>query len=329
MGARVMAVLAAVAMVVGAIVVRARIDSGDNNAPLTGRGALKLLCASELASACEQLRGADVEVTIEPAAVTADRLRSLEANDASFDGWVAPGPWRDVVDATPSIGQRSALRFRLGPRGSPLMLAVWKDKRVSLNCPEPLDLGCVGDAVNSRGFRLGVASDDEAVGVLADAALGVGHADNADFATNDLRETDLAEWLTGIDERADRVGMNPGGRSFTELLTFGAANADGYLSTEADIGPQLVQASRRNDIEALYVRPVATADVTFNARVGSRGDRLRALMRGERVRQLLNATGWRVEGRAPAAGVGSTPRLVDDDGLPSGGVLSALMEVTR
>lgn len=315
-------------MVVVAVVIRNGRD-GDAGSPSTGRGALKLLCATELESVCSALNGGGVDVTVAPAAVALGLLRSAPADATSFDGWIAPGPWSEILDAQrgPTADK---LLFGTDVLGrSPQVLAVWKDQRAKLNCPEPLDLGCVGDAVNSRGFRLGVAADDEADGLLADAALSVGHIDNANFATNDLQETDLADWLTSVDQRTDRVAQNPGGRSFTELLTFGAANADGYLSTEANIGPELIQASRRNELEMLYARPVATEDVTFARRPGKRGDQLRGVVVSDRVRKLLAEAGWRVEGQPLVAGVNATPRLPTDDGLPSGGVLSALLEITR
>lgn len=329
MGRRVGAAVAAIAMVVLALVVRGQLDKNDN-APSTGTGALKLLCATELAQSCQALDDAEADVTVvvEPAAVTAERLAKSDETDTSFDGWLAPGPWRDVVEASGgSTGELFSSASVLAR--SPFVLAVWKDKRVALQCPEPLDLGCVGDAVNARGFRLGVAADTEAEGVLADAALAAGHIDNPNFASNDFGETDLAEWLTGVDQKADSVGQNPGGRSFTELLTFGAANADGYLSTEANIGPQLSQASRRNELELLYVRPVTTADVMFVSRRGSRGGDLRRLVDSDRMRRLLSENGWRVDGEPPAPGVNATPRLGADDALPSGGVLHELIEITR
>lgn len=316
-------------MVLGAIVVRDRIDDDGGAAPATGSGPLKLLCVPELTAVCDQLRTGDVAVTIEPATVSAERLRSVDAEDAAFDGWLTVGPWREAVDEARASSAEDLFANDTVLGRSPFVVAVWKDKRTALNCAEPLDLGCVGDAVNTRNFRLGVASDDDALGVLGDAALGVGHIDNPSFATNDLQETDLAEWLTGVDGRADRVGQNPGGRSFTELLTFGPANADGYLSTEADVGPQLAQASRRAEIDVMYVRPVVTADATFAGRTGKRGDRLRDLVVSDRVRAALAAAGWRVPGQPLATGVATTPRLGDDDGLPSGAVLSALIEIIR
>lgn len=328
MGARILAAIAAVAMIVGAVVVRARLD--DDGALSTGTSALKLVCATELQAVCDSLAGPDVSVTVEPAAVTAARLQSVDAEDAGIDGWVAPGPWGEIVDSArnPSAGRLFADAKEPLAR-SPLVLAVWKDKRGALNCAEPINLGCVGDAVNAERFRLGVAADDEAEGVLADAALGAGHLNNSDFATNDIDETDLAAWLTTVDQNADRVGRNPGGRSVSELLTFGTAVADGFLTIEAEAGPEVAQAARRNQLDLLYVAPVATADVLFAARPGGRGNDLRERVDSDRVRDVLSASGWRVTGKTPVAGIDVSKRLPGTDGLPSGGVLHALMDITR
>jgi hypothetical protein len=200
---------------------------------------------------------------------------------------------------------------------SPFVLAVWKNARSKLNCPDPVNLGCLGDAVITRGFRLGVSADDQAEGVLADAALGAGHIKNDNFASNDLNETDLADWVTAVDVNSDRVGRNPGGRSFTELLTFGPAAADGFLSTEADIGPQYAGAPQRSRLDLVHVVPVANVDVILAVRPDDRGNRLDDIVRGERLRELLRTSGWQLTG------------LTGSDGLPSAGVLQALRDVTK
>jgi hypothetical protein len=328
MARRLLALVAALAMVGVAIVVRNNRDSGGASTTAAS-GRLQLVCATELAAVCDGINARDADVTIEPATVTADRLHSADPDDPGIDGWLAPGPWGAVVDSARSTSAGRLFADAGAPLArSPFVLAVWKDKRAALACATA-DLGCVGDAVATRGFRLGVAADDQAEGVLSDAALGAGHAKNSNFATNDLDETDLSDWLAAVDANTDRVSRNPGGRSFTELLTFGAAAADGYLSTEADVGPQFVRAAKRSQLDLLYVTPPTTADVLLSVRPGKRGDRLNALVRNERIRQLLQANGWRVDGLPPAAGVNTTPRLPSDDGLPSAGVLQAVRAITK
>jgi len=323
MAARFLALVAAVVMVVGAVVARDRLDDGDKDETAERSGRLELVCATELQPVCDAIDAAEsgVNVTVEAATTTADRLKSVDADDAVIDGWLTPGPWGEIVDASraPSAG---TLFDRPGDAlaRSPFVLAVWKDKRARLACADPVDLGCVGDAVSARGFRLGAAADDQAEGVLVDAALGTGHIKNANFATNDLGETDLADWITGVDANVDRVGRNPGGRSFAEMLTFGSAVADGFLSTEAEVSPQLATAAKRDQVDLVQLVPVATADVRFAPRLGDRGKRLGEIVRGDRAREALRSSGWRVDGRPP---------LPDDDGLPSAGVLQALRDITR
>lgn len=332
MASRVFAFLAAVVMVVGAVAIRARINGHDDNGGTAARsGALQLVCAAELQTTCDAITASEpgVTVTVEPAATTADRLKSVDRDAATIDGWLTPGPWGEIVDASraPSAGKLFASSDAALAR-SPFVVAVWKDKRARLGCPEPVDLACLGDAVTARGFRLGAPGDGQAVGVLIDAALGAGHIKNPDFATNDLTETDLSDWLTGVDTSVDRVTRDPGGRSFAEMLTFGSAVAEGYLSTEAEVGPELARAAKRGQLELTYVTPAATADVLFAPRAGDRGKRLSQVVRSERTLDALRTAGWRVTGRAGVAGVGTTPQLPRNDGLPSAGVLEAVREVT-
>jgi hypothetical protein len=329
MASRVFAFVAAVAMVLAAVAVRGRID--DNRGATERSGPLQLVCATELREVCDAIDAAGIEITIEPAAVTAARLRSVDPDDAALDGWLAPGPWGEVVDVSRTASAGKLFATATAPLArSPFVLAVWKDKRARLTCADPVNLGCIGDAVIARGFRLSAPADDEASGVLTDAALAVGHINNPNFATNDLDETDLSQWVAAVDASVDRVGRNPGGRSFTELLTFGAAAADGYLSTEAEIGPAFAGAAKRGLLDVAYVQPLATVDAQFAPRPGDRGTRLAAIVNTDRVRELLRSKGWRVAGQPGIPGVNPTaPRLPDDDGLPSAGVLDALLEITH
>ncbi|HUR78543.1 MAG TPA: hypothetical protein VMZ22_11385 [Acidimicrobiales bacterium] len=334
MAKSILAFVAAVAMVLVAVTVRAAIDDDDSGGGGGGdaSGPLRLVCASELRAVCDAVdqNETGLEVTIEAATTTVDRLKSVDPDKAEIDGWLAPGPWGEVVDAVRgSSAEKLFAKSRAPLARSPLVLAVWKDKRAALSCADPLSLGCVGDAVIMRGFRLGMAADEQAEGVIVDAALGAGHIKNADFATNDLNESDLSDWIAAVDTNVDRVTRNPGGRSFTELLTFGAAAADGYLSVEAFVGPQFAAAAKRGQLDLLYAEPAVTADVLFAAARGDRGNRLRAIVDGDRVREALAANGWRVPGVANIAGVKDAPRLRGDDGLPSAGVLQAVREVTK
>ena len=93
---RVLAVVAAAAMIAGALFVRSALDDRKEE---KGR-VYSLVCAEDLAPACDEVRNAypgRVDVTIEPAGVTADRLVGAD-DDPGLDGWLVTAPWREIVD---------------------------------------------------------------------------------------------------------------------------------------------------------------------------------------------------------------------------------------
>src|SRR5256885_10378637 len=92
---RTLAAIVAVGMVVGALLVRSRID--DDRA--RKHTVLRLACVEELEAACDAIQSdADtrVDVTIEPAGDTEARL--ARDGGADVDGWLVPAPWAGLVD---------------------------------------------------------------------------------------------------------------------------------------------------------------------------------------------------------------------------------------
>ncbi|MBA3653843.1 MAG: hypothetical protein H0W70_06570, partial [Actinobacteria bacterium] len=65
---RIAALVAAVALIAGALVLRSRWDENQR------RGTYRLTCATELADACRTLDPTAFAVTVEPAGTTTDRL---------------------------------------------------------------------------------------------------------------------------------------------------------------------------------------------------------------------------------------------------------------
>src|SRR3954454_4721649 len=129
MAARVGALALAVAMVVGSLVVRSRIDRRRTTARLT--------CAPELEAACHAI-GHGVKVTIEPAGVTADRLVGLNPGaDAGLDGWMTPGPWPQAVDADRQAAGKDPIFGGTQPRLASTRLAVVVANRRAAECPGP------------------------------------------------------------------------------------------------------------------------------------------------------------------------------------------------
>src|SRR3954469_11967513 len=130
MVARVGALAIAVAMVVGSLVVRSRIERSSTTARLT--------CATELEAACHAI-GHGVKVTIEPAGVTADRLIGLDPGaDAGLDGWMTPGPWPQAVDADRQAAGKDPIFGNANlPRLASTRLAVVMANRRAAECPGP------------------------------------------------------------------------------------------------------------------------------------------------------------------------------------------------
>src|SRR5438477_837899 len=143
---RPVAVLIAVALVVIAVVVRNRMDSGGGS---SAGGKLRLVCARELESVCNQL-GSDVKIDIEDPGTTEATLEKAKENP-DFDGWLTPGPWPQIVeDARKSAGAQPLLAIGPSLGGTQIGLAAWPERLAVLvnSCPNhALSWKCFGDAV--------------------------------------------------------------------------------------------------------------------------------------------------------------------------------------
>jgi hypothetical protein len=335
---RVLAVVAAAAMVAGSLALRSRLDRGSAERSL----ALRLTCATELAAACRRLADGDhrVRLTVEAAGVTADRLAGVDA-DPGLDGWLVAAPWPELVD-----GQRRARA--LGPlfdpdrpvlARSPLVMAVWRDRAAALSprCG-PVGVGwkCLGEAAGTAGGWQAVAGHPEwgdvKPGHAPPASDGVGllvlgQATGAWFGRTDLSTVDLEDegfqrWFAGLEQAVPASGAS----ALETMLVTGPAAFDAAATTEAEAGPGLATSARRSAVELLYPSPMATADVVLatGRPGGGAAASLRSLAGGADGRRALAAAGWRVDGQPHAAGVPDDPTLPATSGLPPAGLLDAL-----
>ena len=100
----------------------------------------------------------------------------------------------------------------------------------------------------------------------------------------------------------------------------GAFGAAGALEVTAR------EAAGRDGFRVLYPAPVTTADLVA-VPIGDAGDDADELAGDGALRQALAESGWRVDGEPAAEGVDTSVELPDDDGLPSGGVVQALLDL--
>lgn len=309
MPSRLLAVVAAIAMIGGAFVYRYGVPGGgDGGSDGTGSGngggvdAGAVICAAELGpDVCEAVGD---DVTFEPAATTADRLVSAgSAAEAGIAVWIVPGPWSQMVDAARGT-TRPALFAKPEVIASSPLVAVTKKAQPIATCAGAVTWRCLGDAAQDPAFRLAADPDTNTVGLLVRAAALGGFLGSADYASNDLDEVpDASNWLGNLDRSLDRAGSF--GAGTVARFVAAPAVAQGYVTTAAAAG----LATSRPELVVSAPTPAAVVGVIIArpVRATGKGD-----VDVDGLRKALVAAGWKAE---PPPG---------DDGLPSPGVLVAL-----
>ncbi|MBA3268057.1 MAG: substrate-binding domain-containing protein [Acidimicrobiia bacterium] len=334
---RVLAVVAAAAMVVGSLALRSRLDRDE----VESSQVLRLTCATELKLPCEAMESGDarIELTIEAAGTTADRLATTEG-DLGLDGWLTTAPWPVIVDQQRQATSLPPLFAAPGPTiaRSPLVLAVWKDRAGVLNsrCGGSVGWKCLGEAAGTPGgwktiggqeswgpVKLGHAPPaSDGIGLLVLGQAAGGWFGRTDLASIDLEDEGFQGWFANL-ERAVRASA---GSPLETMLVTGRSTYDAAATTEAEAGPLLSRSARGSEVDLLYPSPMATADVVLASPTGDADApaALRREVQGSDGAEALAAAGWRVPGQEPADGVPDTPALPDNSGLPSPGLLDAL-----
>lgn len=342
MAPRILAVVAAVAMVAAALVVRGNLDDGGDGSGPSG-ATPRIVCATELAAVCEALdddQGSRVETTVEAVDETAKRLIALGPDEApALDGWLVTAPWPEIVDGTRTrAGGRPLLAAGAVLARSPAVLAVRADRSEVLAnaCGGQASWKCLGEVAGKEWSDLeggsagwgtvkpGHPPARSAAGLTVLGAAAVGYfADIPGLSPADLSLTELADvgfrsWL----RRLEQAQLERPGSPFRTMLQ-GRSAFDAVGVLEAEAGPAL-QTARTPKPGLLYPSPVVTADVVL-ATTGSRpNERLTGLLAGTTGRRALVSSGWRVAGEKPAAGVDASMPLPPASNLPAPDVLDAL-----
>ena len=300
---RLLAVVAAAAMVAGSLAIRSRMDRREEDRT----NPLRVVCAAELGTVCDALRRTSAQVTVEPAPATADRLGRAE--NPEIDGWLVPAPWPQIVD-----GRRRGLPPLFADVSQPLArspLVIVMRRDIADRCASGWK--CLGEAASRNQARPGHPDPrDNGFGALiAGQAAASYFARTADLSTTDLDDPGFAAWFRTL-ERATPPLIS-GSSLLNEMLGTNFSVYDAVGTIEAEAAPTLAVSAVRDRVTLLYPEPMATVDVVL---AGS-GSRLREVAGGDTVRKALADAGWRVDGRG-------TPPLPANNGLPSPGFIDAL-----
>lgn len=326
-------------MVVGAVVVRGRLDDDEERRTTTAR----LVCATELETVCEALAAdddTDVRIEVEAAADTAARLTELaQGQRAPIDGWLVPGPWPTIV----AEARRREARDPLLTTGevlarSPVVLAVWNERtdKLAPHCQDrAVGWRCLGDNAGRPWPDIGGDADwgplevghapvSTATGLAVLGAATAGffaHLPVTALSSAELDDEEYARWLTAL-EKSIPAGTRP---TVATMLQRGPSAFDALGTLETEAGPLLHRSPRNPKPTLLYPSPVVTADVVLGTTGGRSAEVLTELVSGAVGRRALAEAGWHVRGEALAHGLRPDP-LPTQSGLPSPGVLDALRQ---
>ena len=342
---RVLAVIAAVLMIGGALLIRSRIDSREDAAQLEAEKAT-VVCATELANTCDQIRQAHPEltVTVEEAGTTMAKLSGsgFSRDTTPIDAWLVPRPFPAMVDENrsfggldPVLGESTAVLAR-----SPLTLTVWNDRLEALRsaCSE-VTWVCIGDHAGQPWLDVGGQESwgnvkpglpdpsTTAFGLLDLSQASAQQLGRTDFASNDLQDPSFQTWLDQLKRGIRSYPPTSTGGPLGQMLSQGKGTFDAAGSAEAVSGPGVTTSRYKNDLTVLYPSPVVTADVVLvEVRGSGSGGHVREVFGSDEAAAALAANGWRVPGQPPAPGVLSDP-LPETDGLPKPGAVKALLDV--
>lgn len=314
---RVLALLVAVGLVVGAVFVRRAIDD-DNDKSSKGTGSdsasAEVICATELGDACREatIDGGPLEgrtVTVEDPGVTAARL-STERSAADV-AWLVPSVWVDVVAANRKEAQFGALPRTSKPLAAASLVAVApRDRADVLTTKCEKDNGwattCIADAAGGLWSAIGGQPTWGRVEVglgprtttgwlLAVTSAVAGRTGRAGFDTTDL---DFDDGFTYWFQQFNAARANP-----DPVATM--VSAPGIYGVAYDLRLGSVKLAEQRGFTIAQPEPPQTAQVVL---VGGDGIDTAPLSKA------LQQQGWN-----PPNTTGATP-------LPNGGVLQRLIQ---
>jgi hypothetical protein len=339
---RLVALFVAVALVVGAMLLRDRVfgDTGAGSGELAAQQ--RIVCVRALDDVCAQLGTPDMPAVVEDAATTLSRFAQPEPE---VDVWLTVVPWAEIASLTRSAaglpelaGARSDVLAR-----SPMLVAARADRADALAaaCDGDVTWPCLGERAGQPWDDLGGPSAWGTVDVgldrpatRVDGLLALAQATSAFFDGEGFNSQALADpaYVAWLSELARAVEAPTAGDPFEQLLLTGAATVEFAPVLEATAVPLLRSAPERaEDVALLTLDPTVTADVVAAGYGPSAQAAADAV--AEQVADGLTASGWRPPSTGAAPSELASLTLPDGNGVSSAAALEALrrtwMELTR
>jgi hypothetical protein len=274
--ARILALVAAVGLVAGAVVLRGAID-GRGDGPSAEPSLGVLWCDPLLADACAAAAdGAEVKL-IEPGDAF-DRLSDLNSKDDPPALWVTAGDWSSMLAVANPNTEVPTFGTPAQVASTPLVVAAKGDnlKLLDVACPKTVTWNCLADATGKDAtdlggaaplgeFRLGHVVPPSSAGLVTLAGLaGTIPDDDAPPDRDDVTSQAFGGLLGRIDSGELGVSSSSAVKKFT--TTPGAASV--LIAPEAEItGPATARG-----YEVRPVQPVVNLTAQVSARTTSPND---------------------------------------------------------
>lgn len=298
----------AVALVIGAILLRNALDDSSADSPTTDRpsgGPYQLVCSTEFASVCKTISDDGVTVVVEPAGVTLDRLAATD-DDVLPDAWLTLEPFPAMLDETrdrtTSFGTAIKTMQLIAVTDQTFVAPTIKAEALAAACGTANIAGCVGaragEAWSALGndeipdkVKPGIADPaTEAIGLLALANGAAGFFGTLDFDPNDLRsDNDARTWLRAFARNAVVIGA---GATPLSTMLVRDTKVDVAASSSAE-----VQASPRPLTDAYRVlvpNPAFELRAAWVVLGDDDDDDLRS-----KLASALDSAGWEIPGDGP------------------------------
>jgi hypothetical protein len=314
---RVVAVVVAVGLVVGAYVVRTRViedDDAEADGP-SSRPATELVCVRDLEAVCRALDVEGVDVVVEDADTTLRRLTTAEQDELGL--WLTIDPYPAMVTRLRTSAGRDDPAWTTREVATSRLALVTRDpaKATALGAACPTEAArwpCLGELAGEPWATVEPAIGGDVRPALAPVdrystgLLSLGQAARAWFGDRpvDVDDPLFLSWLRPVHRTSDGAQLSAGTPIRTILVRPSAL--DVAVGAEAELG-----ASPGDAAQVTYAGPMTSADVVLAAPAAVRvPDGLAAPLA-----DALVAAGWDAADPSTPSGAASPADLLALAGL--------------